>query len=262
MSDMEVGLIDLTDIWTGKSAKSAGLETKEFPALLSIKSVDKKNRRITAVASTSSIDRHGEIVLPEAFKESLPIFMKNPVVLAAHQHRLEDGRSPVVANVVSASVTKGGLEVTLEFHALTPLSEEYWQLYSQKKQKALSIGFISLEGSYEQQNGKSIYIHKKVELIEISCVPVPSNREALTRAKQRKLDFISDKKQQRAEEKEEQKILDEIYAEDPDFDTKCEEFAEMISGEIPDDEVELDFDFTSMKSGPSDNEFVQLVKGL
>ncbi len=225
MSDKEVEFADLVT----KEPKSAGSETKQFPALLSVKSIDKQARRITAIASTGNLDRDGEIIEPEAFRESLPIFMKNPVVLAAHQHLLDDGRSPVVANVVSASVTKGGLEVSLEFHNLTAIAEEYWQLYSQKKQRALSVGYISIEGGYEQRNGKSVFVHKKVELVEISLCPVPSNREALTRSKQRKLDFISDKKQQR-EEIELEKIFDEFETEHPDFEAECEEYAEMILG--------------------------------
>lgn len=233
-------VVDLTDIFLKEKAQSAGLETKQFSALLSIKSIDKENRRIRAIASTGNLDRDNEIILPEAFNESLPIYVaKNNVVLAAHQHRLSDGRSPVVANVISASVTSAGLEVILEFHTVTALAEEYWQLYSQKIQKALSVGFISIEGNYEQRNGKSVFIHKKVELLEISCVPVPSNREALTKAKQKKLDFVSDKKQQR----EDEKLLDELRALDPDFDTECEEFAKDILGldDIKADESGSDF---------------------
>jgi len=236
MSDKEVGLVDLTDIWT--KTKTAGPETKQFPALLSIKSIDKKARRITAIASTGNIDRDNEIIEPEAFRESLPIFMKNPVVLAAHQHRLSDGRSPVVANVVSASVTPAGVEVIIEFHSITPLAEEYWQLYSTKVQKALSIGYISLEGSYEQRNSKSVFVHTKIEWIELSLCPVGSNRDSLTRAKQRKLDFVNDKK-----------ILAEIMAEVPDFDEKCEEFAEAILGL---DDIEMGLDDVEDKEFDSD----------
>jgi len=91
-----------------------------------IKSVDLKNRRITALASTGRIDRYEEIILPEAFRESLPIYMSNSVVLAAHQHKLETGQSPVVANIIKADITTEGLLVIIEFHNITGLAEEYW----------------------------------------------------------------------------------------------------------------------------------------
>ncbi len=252
MSDKEVEFADLVT----KEPQSAGLETKQFPALLSVKSIDKQARRITAIASTGNLDRDGEIIEPEAFRESLPIFMKNPIVLAAHQHRLDDGRSSVVANVISASVTSAGLEIIMQFHDVTGLAEEYWQLYSKKIQKALSVGYISLEGSYEQRNGKSVFVHTKVELLEISLCTVPSNREALSKSSQRKLDFISDKKQQR-EEIELEKLLDEFETEHPDFEAECEEFAEMILGVKTIDGITAEdniFDFDE-----SIDEFAKLV---
>lgn len=201
MFDTDVDYKSLIQGCTGVQHKTATPETIEFPALLHIKSVDVKRRRITALASTGNIDRQDEIILPEAFKEYLPVYMSNPIVLAAHQHRLETGQSPVVANIVKADIADKGLLVVLEFHDITDIAEEYWQLYSQKKQRALSVGFISHEGGYEEIDGRRIYVHKKVELLEVSCVAVPSNRDALTRSKQKKHDWLEEKKQEeRAEE--------------------------------------------------------------
>ncbi len=188
---------EFVSIVTRKSQKSAELETKEFSALLSIKSIDEKSRRITALASTGDVDRYDEIILPEAFRESLPAFMKNPVVLSAHLHKLADGTSPVVANIIAAKITSAGLEVIIEFHTATRLAEEYWQLYSQKKQRALSVGFKPLEGSSEIINGKNIYVHRKVELYEISYVPIGANPNALSKSKQGKADFVAEKKSTR-----------------------------------------------------------------
>jgi len=230
---------DFVSLVSRKSQKSAELETKEFSALLSIKSIDEKSRRITALASTGDIDRHDEVILPEAFRESLPIFMKNPVVLAAHQNRLSDGTSPVVANIVAASITPVGLEVIIEFHTFTRIAEEYWQLYSQKKQRALSVGFKPLEGGYENINGKSVYIHRKVELFEVSCVPIGANPNALSKSKQRKADFIAEKIAQRKDEKRSDEFAEILL--DGDFKAlgipECEEDEFELSGE-----TDLDFE--------------------
>jgi len=225
MSGTEVDFVQLVE---GTTGQKEGPELKEFPALF-VKSIDEAKRQITALASTGDLDRHGEIILPSAFKEKLPTYLKNPVVLTSHQHRLETGHSSVVGNVVKAWIDDKGLWVVIEFAQDTELSEEYWQLYKQKKQRALSVGFIPLEWEYQEREGKSVYVHTKVELLELSCVPVGANPEALSRSKQRKADFIAAKK----DEREEEKILAEIRANEPDFDEKCQEWADMILGVDP-----------------------------
>lgn len=45
-----------------------------------VKSIDEENRTITGYASTASIDRHGEIVDPKAFKKDLKRFLRAPPV--------------------------------------------------------------------------------------------------------------------------------------------------------------------------------------
>jgi len=245
--------------------QSVGSELCEAQTLF-VKSVDEPNRRITALASTESIDRHGEIILASAFKELLPIYMKNPVVITSHQHRLSTGHSSTVANVVEARIDKSGLFVIIEFVQGTVLGDEYWLLYSQKKQRALSVGFMPLEGKQEERDGKLVWVHTKVELLEISCVPVGSNRESLSRSKQRREGFVADKQ----EEREEAKLMAEIEADFPDED--CRAFAEaLLRGEyeIRDDDGECEESNTYRKaiSGEAgdvcieENEFVSLVSG-
>jgi HK97 family phage prohead protease len=208
MSGTDVDYKTLVQGRTGVEHKTVGLETKQFLAPLIIKSVDVENRRITAIASTGDIDRYDEIILPEAFRESLPIYMKNNIVLAAHAHKLAAGHSPVIANIIKANITKNGLEVIIEFHDITELAEEYWQLYSQKKQRALSVGFKPQEGGNEEIDGRRVYVHTKVELFEVSCVPVPANPEALSRSAQKKHTWLDDKKLQQKWDKEDQEFAD------------------------------------------------------
>jgi HK97 family phage prohead protease len=172
---------------------------------------------VTAVASTDAVDRDNEIIEPDAFRGRLKRYMENPVVLAGHMHRLSDGRSSVVANVVEAKVTSKGLVVVMEFHCKTQLSREYWDLYKDKNQRAFSVGFIPIKGERQVVDGERVYTHKEVELIEISCVAVGSNREALSKSKQGKRDFVDSKRQG----------LDE------DPDAVAAEFAEAFLGEWP-----------------------------
>jgi HK97 family phage prohead protease len=137
------------------------------------------------VASTSDLDRDKDIIEPSAFKETIGSFKANPVVLATHQHRLSTGSSPVIGSVIPDSITITDREVVMTIRfATTALGEEYWQLYSDGHMRAVSIGFIAIEWT----DGKDeelgyIRTYTKIELLEISAVPVPSNRRALVRAK-------------------------------------------------------------------------------
>jgi len=185
-----------------------------------VKSIDKENHRIDAIVSTASQDRDGDIILPSAFKKSLAGYLKNPVILSCHQHKLDDGRSPVVGTCVDARIDKNALHVTIEFETETDLGREYWTLYANKRMRAFSVGFVPVKWKDE---GRS-RIYTEVELLEISCVPVPSNRDALSKSAKKK-NWLKAKKNERTKRKDE-KILNEILSE-PD-DNKTAEFAEML----------------------------------
>jgi len=107
-----------------------GAEYRETPSLF-VKSIDEAKRQIEAVVSDASIDRMEEIILPSAFKELLGEYLKNPVIISAHQHRLETGHSSVVGQTVKAWIDKDGLHVVIWF-AETELGNEFWYLYKNK----------------------------------------------------------------------------------------------------------------------------------
>jgi HK97 family phage prohead protease len=158
------------------------METKF--CFLEVKKIDELNRSIDAVASTIDMDRDKEIILPSAFEASIGAFKSNPVILACHQHRLSDGRSPVIGSADPESIKIDDKKVTFTMtFAKTDLGEEYWQLYRDKHMRAFSIGFIPIEWKDERDEKLGwIRTFTKIELLEISAVPVPSNRRALTRA--------------------------------------------------------------------------------
>ena len=189
---------DFASLVQGKNCLTkgdSGIETKELQCLI-VKSIDESKRQIHAIASTESIDRHGEIVKLSALKKAIPGYMKNPVILACHAHRLDDGRSPTVAKCIKSWVDKSGLNIIIEF-AKTSLGDEYWHLYSEKFQRAFSIGFRVLTVEYETIKSDRVPVITELDLFEISCVPVPANQDALSKAEQRKHDFVAAKRQQR-----------------------------------------------------------------
>jgi len=158
-------------------------KTKYFFA--DVKKINELDRTLDAVASTDDMDRDHEVVLPSAFKQSLGAFKANPVILACHQHRLSSGSSPVIGSALPESIEIGDSKVTFTMKfATSALGEEYWQLYKDKHMRAFSIGFIPIEHEDKKDEKLGwIRTYLKIELLEISAVPVPSNRRALARAK-------------------------------------------------------------------------------
>jgi len=185
---------------------------KEIRSLF-VKSIDESKRQIEAVVSTADVDRYDEIMLPESFKESLPGYLKNPIVISSHLSRLSDGHSSVVGQAVKVWIDTKGLHVVIWF-AETELGEEYWYLYKNKFQRAFSVGFIPLENKEEFIKGRRVLIHTRVELLEISCVPIPANRNALSKSKQRKADFIADKKAQHRAERDADEFAKMLLSDD------------------------------------------------
>lgn len=192
MFDMEVKSPHGTDSYFHGSRR---LDTRELPGALEVKSVDVESRRIRVLASNDSLDRHGEKILPSAFTENLRLYQANPVILASHTHRLSEGSSPVVGRAVKVWIDKKGLWAVIEL-AKTTLGEQYWTLYRDGFQKAVSVGFIPLEWKDETGiDGGRIRVYTKVTLLEISCVAVPSNPEALVKSKREQ--FVDSKRQER-----------------------------------------------------------------
>lgn len=151
-----------------------------------VKSVDAKNRRLRALGSTASVDRDGERVEPGAFKATLDSYRKNPVIVASHVYRSADGTPTVIGHAKEIEATEAGLPFTMQF-AETPLAEQYWSLYRDGHMRAFSVGFIPRAWRDEPVDPQQPMMQRRrtfteVELLEISAVAVPSNREALVLA--------------------------------------------------------------------------------
>lgn len=168
-------------------------ETKSTPVgqertiFASVRSVDQANPNLVhAVVSSGIIDRYNEIVTVEAFRNAIKDsnFIENNVVLPAHQHRLENGDPPVIGNVLTETYRLDGVDsfVDILFDD-DELSQKYARKYLKKVMRAFSIGFRGLEGTYENRDGKQIWLWTKIELLEISAVAVPACPSALSRVK-------------------------------------------------------------------------------
>ena len=129
---------------------------------------------LTFVASTGTVDRHGDTVAPEGWR--LDAYRENPVVLWAH-----DYRRPAIGRAQSVWRDGGALLARLEF-APTELGREVEGLYRQGYQQGVSVGFrpLRFEERRDARTGAFLGIRfLEQELLEISAVPVPANRGAL-----------------------------------------------------------------------------------
>ena len=117
-------------------------------------------------ASVESEDRAGDLVVARGW--DLDAYMRNPVVLWAHQHLL-----PPIARSISTRVEGDSLMATIEF-AGTPFAQEIKRLYLDGFMNGVSVGFRALETeSRRAGNGRRGTVFKRQELLEISAAPVP-----------------------------------------------------------------------------------------
>jgi len=157
---------------------------QERHLFLKVKQVSESNQNVVqATVSTDEIDRYNEIVQPAAFKEALPAFLANPIVLPAHQHRLENGEPPVIGMVLieTIRINEHSIDMSIQFDD-DVLGQKYADKYRKKFMRAFSIGFRGLEGQYQDLDKTRVWTWNKIELLEVSAVAVPANRGALARA--------------------------------------------------------------------------------
>ena len=133
-------------------------------------------RGLRVTISTRRQDRHGDILEPGGAQ--VAAFLKNPVVLWAHEHR-----SLPIGRVKTLTREGEALKAEVVF-AETPFAQEVHGLYASGFLKAWSVGFLPLEWEVlEDGEGRFEGYHiRSWELVELSAVPVPANAEALTEA--------------------------------------------------------------------------------
>jgi HK97 family phage prohead protease len=127
------------------------------------------NLVIVGMANTVAKDRSGDVILASAWTTSnaLTNFMKNPIILAFHDHRQPIGKA------ISIKPTSYGLEVEVE---ISKAAGHLFDLIKEGILKTFSVGFNCLDADYDPATG--LFIIKDVELHEISVVSVPCNQDS------------------------------------------------------------------------------------
>jgi HK97 family phage prohead protease/HK97 family phage major capsid protein len=127
---------------------------------------------IEGFANTTDKDRAGDVIVQEAWgtKSALPNYLKNPIILAYHDH------SHPVGKMISHQVTDKGLHITAK---ISKAAGQVYDLIKDEVLQAFSVGFRVLDADYD--SATDIFVIKDLELHEISVVSVPMNQESTFR---------------------------------------------------------------------------------
>lgn len=181
---------EIVGIVSGKGMLRAGVDVQVERATSTAPNGEKFH--IAIHASTETISRDAGIVPVGAWESGgLAEFMKNPVILAFHDHK----QLPV-ARAVHVELNSAKMDQYWQFHDETDLSRQVHALYDKGFMRAASVGFIVHEFQFVDELPKDdyeklvtkygasamrdvIWVAKRAELLETSAVPVGSDPNAL-----------------------------------------------------------------------------------
>jgi HK97 family phage prohead protease/HK97 family phage major capsid protein len=123
---------------------------------------------IEGYASTNDVDRHGDVVPASVWEAGIKNYLKNPVILAYHDHEEPVGR------MTDHRVDEKGLFVKARISAA---AEDVFNLVKDGVLTAFSIGFRIIDAEYN--SALELFVVKELELHEISVVSVPANQNTL-----------------------------------------------------------------------------------
>jgi len=155
------------------------------------KVLDEKEGTITAIVSTESVDRDGDIIRQDGW--DLRHFKAHPVLLSSHNYR---GLTNQIGEWTRMEVVGKELVGEARYYIGQGNPEADWGFFLAGRDKAaFSVGFMPdmTQAKELQGDGKTSYEFKAQELLEVSQVTVPSNRQSLQAMKGIGLDPVMEK---------------------------------------------------------------------
>lgn len=122
---------------------------------------------IEGYANACVTDRSGDIITQDAWNKGLENYLKNPIVLAHHEHDEPIGR------VVDHRVDSRGLWVKARISAA---AEDTFNLIKDGILTTFSVGFMIKDAMYDAVT--DLFVIKELELLEISVVAIPCNQDS------------------------------------------------------------------------------------
>lgn len=124
--------------------------------------------QIAGYASTTDVDRHGDVIPASVWEKGLENYLKNPVILAFHDHTQPVGR------MTEHKIDTKGLWIKAK---ISKAAEKVHQLVKDEILTAFSVGFRIKDAEYN--SAAEVFLVKELELHEISVVSVPANQNTL-----------------------------------------------------------------------------------
>ena len=182
-------LMERTEEACGKSASTQS--TKIFKSYRAeTKAIDDQDGYIKAIVSTEAVDRDGEVILSSAWRKTIDDFMKHPVLISSHDY---NDLTKQLGEWVSLEVTDEGLVGVAKYYINMGNKEADWGYQLAKEGKsAYSVGFMAYD--YQEGNGEdnAKRTYTDVELLEISQVTIPSNRDSLVTMRSKGLNPVAE----------------------------------------------------------------------
>ena len=122
---------------------------------------------IEGYASTNDPDRAGDVVPTSVWEKGVENYLKNPIILAQHNHKDPIGR------MVEHKVDARGLWIKAKISSAASV----YKLVKDEVLTAFSIGFRILDAEWKSE--AELFVIKELELMEISVVSVPCNQDTL-----------------------------------------------------------------------------------
>lgn len=189
---------------------------------MELKSIDKENHRLTMVASTQDVDRHGDTVVQAGW--DLKHFKKNPVILNNHNY---NDATEVIARAENIRIEGKGKRAKLMMDWIfaveeNPKAKIIFELYAGKFLHASSVGFIPRKFAEDKDGNRDWWTIEEAELLEVSAVSVPANAMALAKAKGIAVD----------------ELPEEMIEEEPEANEVIEPEEDTEADDVEDDETE------------------------
>jgi hypothetical protein len=155
-----------------------------------VKSVDKEAGTIEMLipVSTPSEDRSQEVCAWDCWNKRLPIFMKRPVLVSSHDY--QDLRKQI-GEWVSITPTQSGLLGKPKYYINEGNAEADWAFnIASKGMAAFSVGFIPYDYVQGKSKDEPSLKYTDCELLEVSQVVVPCNRDAIQGQRGKSIDPV------------------------------------------------------------------------
>lgn len=170
--------------------------------------------------STGAKDRVNEVILPEAFRKTLRDFRKRPVLLSSHNYN--DLRKQI-GEFTKITLSADGLLAKPKYYINEGNEEADWGFkLAQKGMAAFSVGFMPIVTKEAEKDTDPLRTYEEIELLEISQVCVPANREAIQGVRAKSVD-----------DPVMTALCDDVLKEVPEIVTKPEETEEYIRIPVP-----------------------------